>query len=354
MNPHYDSFWLIVWTANNIAVTLLNKAAFGNVVQFPYPYFLTAVHMIVCSVASHMWPRNGAQQKQSPNNTVAPAPTKFRHSAAAFSILFTMNICLGNVSLRYVSINLNQVVRSLVPVFTLWIGDLYCFQQHSKQQTASAQRRRAVWPVVLGVALACGTGDVNDTASTFGVTITVACALAAALKVVASAHLLVQTSPMDLLRSMAGPACIQCIVLSLVTREGIWAEGQRLLLREPMTVGVVFLSGVAAFGLNITAFEAYRATSPVTCCIAAAVKQVLLVAVATALFRTRVTVLNCIGMFLVLVASAYYSYLAVLEKESGKNLSSGRSSEPDHMETDEEKLAFLDSPSQNSAAVQRR
>lgn len=356
------SFWLIIWTANNIAVTLLNKAAFGTFVDFPYPYALTAVHMFVCALASNLFSNGKDGSSSAPTSRLPDSPTtkQSSYSTMTYSLLFTLNICLGNVSLRHVSINLNQVVRSLVPVFTLWLTDYcYCFTATTK---ASPQRRRAVWPVVVGVALACA-GVVEDT--TLGVVITVACAFAAALKVVASAQLLAQSfSPMELLRSMAPSACVQCLFLSVVTRERIWEHSMAdaVWWLDTKTVIVVLLSGVAAFGLNITAFEAYRATSPVTCCIAASVKQVLLVAVATALFHTPVTAINCFGMILVLVSSAYYSYLSIIEKETGN--SADKDTDGDHQlqklvtesrtDDEEQQQGLIVSPSSREGAVQRR
>ena len=66
---------------------------------------------------------------------------------------------------------------------------------------------------------------------------------------------------------------------------------------------VVLLSGILSFSLNVSSFIANKVTSALTLCIAANVKQVLLVCFGTLYFGDAVTLLNGIGILLALAGS---------------------------------------------------
>ena len=102
------AFWLTAWFANNLFITIMNKAVFSKL-DFPYPYSLTAVHMACNSIGAMIFltASSSVNQKQ-----LSPDQKK---TMFWFSLLFAGNIAMGNLSLRHVSVAFNQVTQVLFP-----------------------------------------------------------------------------------------------------------------------------------------------------------------------------------------------------------------------------------------------
>jgi len=329
-------FWLIFWLLNNVALTILNKATFSKF-DFKYPFFLSFFHMM-CNWAGGAiyfrflsWytarnpplrdeeyhARHGYQRSKSvllDNAHVSTLDYSGTIKTWAFSVIFSLNIAIGNVSLRYVSVNFNQVMRSLVPAVAILFG--YCLGK-----ATSTRRKVAVIPVVMGVAMACF-GEMSITM--IGFVFTGLCVVLAALKAVAAGEILsgsLKLHPIDLLYKMAPKAALQCLILSCLTGEvtsiaSRWATELSPAASLWPTFGVVS-TGIMSFSLNISSLVSNKLTSPLTLCIAANVKQVLMILLATAIFNTPVSFLNGSGIAVVLVGSGIYSYVSMQEKTGG-------------------------------------
>jgi drug/metabolite transporter (DMT)-like permease len=252
-----------------------------------------------------------------------------------FSVIFSLNVAVGNVSLSHVSVNFNQVMRSLVPVVTIVMG-LIVGRQFTWQRITS------VVPIVVGVAMACY-GDMAFTK--IGFFYTAACVVIAALKVTLAGEMLtgnLKLHPVDLLCHLAPLAMVQCISLSVATGE-VKAILQRpeLYLTDIRPMAVVILSGICSFSLNITSLMTNKLTSPLTLTIAGNVKQVLMIVISTILFSTPVLLLNGIGIIVVLIGSAIYSLISLKEKRAAEEKQSVVSSQMNALEEGDDTQALL-------------
>jgi drug/metabolite transporter (DMT)-like permease len=281
-------------------VTLVNKAAFATV-DFKYPYTLSAIH-IACNII-------GSQLFFCFNKTEIPKTLEPNNRKAVlfFSIIFTLNIAIGNMSLRWVSVNFNQICRALVPLVVMIIGTVYYGKEYS------TSRKLAVVPIVMGVGLVFY-GDIST--SFMGAFYTFLCVFMAALKSVISNELLtgLNLHPIDLLSKMCPPALILCIILATLQGElwhlvGRWGE-----VVDSSAPAVVITSGFLSFFLNVSSFAANKHTSALTLCIAANVKQVILVLAATLFFQDPVPLINGVGIIIVLIGSFRYALVAQAEK----------------------------------------
>ncbi len=161
----------------------------------------------------------------------------------------------------------------------------------------------AVIPIVMGVAMAFY-GDISVTA--VGIFYTSLCVLLAALKAVVGGELLsgdLKLHEIDLLSKMCPLALIQIGLLSVMSGELTEIAGRWQELASSSAPQVILLSGLLSFSLNVSSFIANKVTSPLTLCISANVKQVLVVAFGTLYFGDSVSAINALGIMIVIFGS---------------------------------------------------
>ncbi|KZP22201.1 TPT-domain-containing protein [Athelia psychrophila] len=319
----YESqlFWLALYFTLNLCLTLFNKAL---LLRFPFPYTLTALHALCGSIGGYMLLENGFF-------TPARITGKEEVVLAAFSILYSVNIVVSNVSLQLVTVPFHQVVRAATPIFTIALSASLLGSMSSSGKLIS------MVPVIVGVALATY-GDYYFT--TWGLLLTLLGTFLAALKtvftnVIQSPTLtplsrIASRSPssplsfllpprlnlhsLDLITRMAPLAFIQCIFYAYLSGE---LERVRHLSAHEMTVakaGALLVNGCLAFALNVVSFSACSRVGAVGMSVAGNVKQVLTILSAVGIFDLTITKTNAWGITLTLVGGAWYAVVEYREK----------------------------------------
>ncbi|KAK9382936.1 triose-phosphate transporter family-domain-containing protein [Kockiozyma suomiensis] len=291
--------WLAVYFFFNLALTLYNKAVLGN---FPFPYVLTGIHTLCGTLGCLYFYFRGAF-------TLTPLSDRENFTLFLFSLLYTINIAISNVSLNLVTVPFHQIVRAMTPLFTVLIYVIGFRKVYSVMTYVS------LVPVVAGVGFATA-GDYYFTA--MGFILTLLGAFLAALKTVATNR--VQTgrlklSPLELLFRMSPLAFLQCIVYAYFTGEisGL-REYWPISMDSTMMIKLI-LNGAIAFGLNVVSFTANKKTGALTMTVAANVKQILTIVLAILFFHLAVTPMNAIGIILTLAGGAWYAKVELESKQ---------------------------------------
>ncbi|EIW79820.1 TPT-domain-containing protein [Coniophora puteana RWD-64-598 SS2] len=316
-----EPFWLLLYFTFNLVLTLYNKIV---LVKFPFPYTLTALHALCGTIGGGALLRMGF---------FTPAVLTDRENLAlvAFSVLYTVNIAVSNISLQLVTVPFHQVVRAATPLFIILFNLILFGTGSSKMKFAS------LVPVIAGVGFATY-GDYYATPT--GLLLTLLGTVLAALKTIYTSILQSRAPtsppdappsavttirawlipprlalhPLDLLCRMAPLAFAQCVILAQLSGElGRVHEWSSAEMDMERAAGLLF-NGAIAFGLNIVSFTANRKVGPLSITVAANVKQVLSVFLAVAIFDLVISPTNGFGIFLTLGGGAWYAVVDFREK----------------------------------------
>lgn len=242
-----------------------------------------------------------------------------------FSILFTLNVAIEDLSLEWLTEMFNYVMKGLIPLVTKLIG-------MKLGHTYSRKLISAVYVIALGVIMSCfGPLDFVDIFNFLldidymigGFVVTLICVILAASKAVmageiVSGHGLLKLHPIDLISYMAPLAMIQCLLIAIVKGEissilNRWDTEFNPLTANYYPLFVILMSGFASFMLNVSSLQVIKFTSPLTFCIAANIKQVItLLCFSTTM--TITTPFNIIGIIILIIGTIKYTNAITNEK----------------------------------------
>ncbi|KAI9599208.1 hypothetical protein BDF19DRAFT_381873 [Syncephalis fuscata] len=246
--------WLACYFFFNLTLTLYNKAVLQNL-RFGFPWTLTGIHAFFGTLGAWLLAQTGVFKP-------AKLTTQEYSVMVMFSILYTLNIAISNVSLHMVTVPFHQVVRAMTPVFTVALSWWFL------GRTYSAMTFLSLLPLIIGISLATF-GEYSYTA--LGFFLTVLGAVLAAVKTIVTNRVQVgklQLHPLDLLLRMSPLACIQTVVYAYITGESV-ALTKFIATELNWQVAIALsVNGIIAFLLNVVSFTANKKTSALTMTVA--------------------------------------------------------------------------------------
>ena len=93
--------WLALYFLSNLCLTLYNKSV---LIEFPFPYTLTALHALCSAAGSSVLLRSDAISVVGGGKATLPLNWQEVVTLVLFSTLFTVNIAVSNISLDLVTV----------------------------------------------------------------------------------------------------------------------------------------------------------------------------------------------------------------------------------------------------------
>ncbi|KIH87776.1 hypothetical protein SPBR_05099 [Sporothrix brasiliensis 5110] len=306
----------------NVALTIYNKLILG---KFPHPWLLTALHTGSASIGCYVLRMRG---------TITRTKLDWREEMTllAFSVLFTVNIAISNVSLAMVSVPFHQIMRSTTPVITVAAYRVFFGRAYSTETYLS------LVPIVLGVGMTTY-GEYYFTLA--GFLLTLLGVVLAVAKTIATNRIMtgsLKLSPMETLLRLSPLAFFQALLIAWASGElsgamagaagaaaaasspaGSAAVAARVVARavgdSPASMALALLgNGVLAFALNVSSFTANKAAGALTMTVCGNVKQCLTVLLGIVFFNVTIGLTNGMGMLVSLAGAAWYSFVELQSK----------------------------------------
>lgn len=306
----------------NGTTVLFNKYIFKTM-EFTNPLTLTLIHMTTQAILAHLTIDYFHSVEK-----VKVDPYDYYSKLLVIAAVFCTNICLGNVSLRFVAVSFMQTIKSLTPVCTAFLQYLVF------RSRLNPPALMALIPISGGVALASVT-ELEFHLGGFLAALT-ACFLTG-LKFVLSSQMLAGRYKLDsinLLYYMAPPSVAILAPVCLFFERTSVMEWFSSPDRTRTDFLLLLFSGVVSYILNVTLFIVLKATSSVTVTVAGNVKTVLVICVSILIFKNPVTSMNMLGCLIAISGCCWYGLIKDKWATMG-TLDLGKTSAPYTSEKDE-------------------
>jgi len=277
----------------NLIVTMTNKQL---VSLTSCPYLLTALHssctFLTTNVLERLQLHASHSRQHRTSHTFTNLSLRTHAILVCFSLLYTVNIGISNLSLEHISLSLHQTIRATAPAITV----LVCLTLLGQPLTSySRSTYLSLIPTIAGVILATTTPrprpDIQTASSPkttlAGITVTFLGAVLAVLKTILTNMLQQRTGRLSvgipsttLIRYLAPYSVALALLLALCTGEFQRLRTIMFSMSTTTAIGgristITATNALGAALLNLASFEANRRCGPLAMAVAANLKQVL-------------------------------------------------------------------------------
>ncbi|KAK9473984.1 triose-phosphate transporter family-domain-containing protein [Dipodascopsis tothii] len=309
---------VISWIMISSFVVLFNKWILYNS-NFKFPIFLTTWHLLFSATATQLMSHFNVYYRKK---DLYMEPAVYVRRIVPIALFYSLSLVCSNKAYLYLNVSFIQMLKGFMPVAVFVIS--YVFELETFKLDAVAN----LWLIVFGIMLS-SMGEIN--LDYRGVVFEVAGIVCEASRLVLTGRLLhgprpdletkdevlqYKEKPMDPLVCLYffAPVC------ALFNAIFFLCSSERTALTfadiQGIGVSVLALNAAAAFVLNVSVVFVIGSTSSLVLTLCGIIKDILLVIVSSAIWRTAITHMQIVGyMFTVAGLVGYrfsYSPLAAL------------------------------------------
>ncbi|EYE95102.1 putative nucleotide-sugar transporter [Aspergillus ruber CBS 135680] len=320
---------ILSWYFFSLSISIYNKWMFSqDDIVFPFPLFTTSLHMAVQFTLSGLilWaipslrPNNPSVSAASGSSPIQdPGSSEKRPLITRFFYLTrlvpcgtatSLDIGLGNMSLKYISLTFLTMCKSSALAFVLLFAFIF------RLETLSVKLIIIIAAMTVGVVMMVA----GETAfNAVGFALVIASAFFSGFRWGLTQILLLRhpatSNPFSTLFFLTPVMFISLIVISLaVERPAEIANGfQALAAAHGTGFGLVLLifPGVLAFCMISSEFALLKRSSVVTLSICGIFKEVITISAAGVVFHDQLTAVNLTGLIVTIGSIATYNYMKI-------------------------------------------
>ncbi|CAN0892440.1 UDP-galactose transporter 1 [Linum grandiflorum] len=242
---------IVQWWGFNVTVIIMNKWIFQKL-DFKFPLTVSCVHFICSAIGAYI-----AIKVLKIKPLIVVEPQDRWRRIFPMSLVFCINIVLGNVSLRYIPVSFMQTIKSFTPATTVVLQWLVWRKYFDWRIWAS------LVPIVGGILL---TSVTELSFNVFGFSAALLGCLATSTKTILAESLL-HGYKFDSINTVYYMAPFATMILGL---PAMLLEGNGVLewfqTHDSInsSLFIIFVSGVLAFCLNFSIFYVIHSTTAVT------------------------------------------------------------------------------------------